>query len=187
MKFQLAAITLLALINSFFFDGQAEKTEFQDNPGNGFANAYDFGFLPDANGSENRKALQDAINQAGTIVISKPGTYPIAGTVYIGSNTSLVFGNDVFLIKVDENGYFTHVFLNKNALAKSYDHNITIEGLHIFVNGIDKKQFTEICGLRGQIAFFISKTCISRDFDARTWGICNGLFMLVLSRMLPVR
>ena len=121
-----------------------------------FINAASFGFSPLASGIENSKALQQAVDNEGTIVISQAGTYKMAGTVYIGSNTSLIFGNNVFLKKVDEKGSFTHVLLNKGALTKTYDHNITIEGLQVIVNGIDKN-FTEVYGLRGQIAFFYVK------------------------------
>lgn len=124
------------------------------NPG--FLDASVFGFSPDASGVENLKAMQQAVDHGGTIIISRPGTYKIAGTVYVGSNTSLIFGNSVFLKKVDEQGKFTHVFLNKGALTKTYDQNISIEGLQIIVNGIDKGM-TEVFGLRGQIAFFYIK------------------------------
>jgi hypothetical protein len=122
----------------------------------GFVNASDFGFSPNASGMENTKALQSAVDQTGTIVVSQPGTYKIAGTVYIGSNTTLKFGNNIFLKKVSEQGPFTHVFLNKGALTKTYDQNISIEGLYIIVNGVDKAM-TEVYGLRGQIAFFYIK------------------------------
>ena len=122
----------------------------------GFTNAANFGFSPEANGIENTKALQKAVDQAGTIVVSQPGTYKIAGTVYIGSNTTLIFGNNIYLKKVSEKGSFTHVLLNKGAVTKTYDHTITVDGLQVIVNGIDKS-FTEVYGLRGQIAFFYVK------------------------------
>ncbi len=122
----------------------------------GFINAADFGFLPTKSGIENTKALQQAVDQGGTIVVSQPGTYKIADTVYVGSNTSLIFGNNVFLKKVDEQGPFTHVLLNKGALTKTYDHNITVKGLHIIVNDIDVRRY-KIYGLHGQIAFFYIK------------------------------
>ncbi|MDR3246424.1 MAG: hypothetical protein LBT50_08330 [Prevotellaceae bacterium] len=124
--------------------------------GQNITDASSFGFLPDASGIENTKALQQAADQTGTIRITTPGTYRIAGTVYIGSHTSLVFENGVILQKVNEQGIFTHVLLNKGALTKTYDEHISIEGLTIAVNGIDKG-FTEIYGLRGQIAFFYVK------------------------------
>ena len=128
----------------------------EDRVHSGFVNAADFGFSPEASGIENTRLLQQAVDQGGTIVVSRPGTYKIAGTVYVGGNTSMVFGNDVFLKKVDERGTFTHVLLNKGALTKTYDQNITIDGLHIIVNGIDLYQ-SEVCGLRGQLAFFYVK------------------------------
>jgi len=120
----------------------------------GFVNASDFGFSPDASGIENFKALQRAVDQTGTIVVSQPGTYNMAGTVYMGSNTSLVFGNNVFLKKVNEQGEFSHVIINKGAATKTYDQNITIEGLQIIVNGMDVRKFKEAYGLHGQLAFF---------------------------------
>ena len=120
------------------------------------SDAADFGFSPEASGIENAKALQHAVDQGGTIRVSRPGTYKIAGTVYVGSNTSMVFGNSVFLKKVNEAGSFTHVLLNKGALTKTYDQDITIDGLNLIVNGIDVIDF-EVYGLRGQIAFFYIK------------------------------
>jgi hypothetical protein len=123
----------------------------------GFVKAADFGFSPEASGIENAQALQHAVDQTGTIIVNKPGTYKMAGTVYIGSNTSLIFGNNIFLKKVDEQGKFSHVLVNKGALTKTYDQNITIEGLHIIVNGIDIRTFKEAYGLHGQLAFFYIK------------------------------
>ena len=141
----------------------------------GFADAADYGFSPQASGIENTEALQKAVDKGGTIVVSKQGTYKIAGTVYIGSNTTLSFGNNTFLQKVDERGVFTHVFLNKGALTKTYDEHITIEGLNIKVNGQDKA-FSDVYGLRGQIAFFYVKDLrIERfrcmDLDKMQFGI----------------
>jgi len=131
-------------------------TQTLTKPQAGFANAAQFGFSPEATGVANTETLQKAVDRGGTIVVSLPGTYKMAGTVYIGSHTSLIFGNNVFLKKVAETGDFTHVFLNKGALTKTYDHHITIEGLQIIVNGVFKS-FTEVFGLRGQIAFFYVK------------------------------
>ncbi len=118
-------------------------TQTLTKPQAGFANAAQFGFSPEATGVANTETLQKAVDRGGTIVVSLPGTYKMAGTVYIGSHTSLIFGNNVFLKKVAETGDFTHVFLNKGALTKTYDHHITIEGLQIIVNGVFKS-FTEL-------------------------------------------
>jgi hypothetical protein len=46
-----------------------------------FTDAAEFGFSPDA-GGRNTRALQKAVDRAGTIVVSLPGTYEIAATVY---------------------------------------------------------------------------------------------------------
>lgn len=105
---------------------------------------------------ENARALQHAVDQGGTIMVSRPGTYKTAHTVYIGSNTSLIFGNGIFIKKVDEQGPFTHVLLNRGALTKQYDNNITVDGLHIIVNGIDVRVY-DVYGLHGQLAFFYVK------------------------------
>ncbi len=133
---------------------QSSGTDFIKS---GFTNAADFGFSPEASGTENTKALQRVVDIGGTVVVSQPGIYKVAGTVYIGSNTSLIFGNAVFLKKVNENGPFSHVLINKGALTRTYDQNITVEGLQIIVNGIDIRQFKEAYGLHGQLAFFYIK------------------------------
>jgi hypothetical protein len=123
----------------------------------GFLNAANFGFSPDASGIDNTKALQQAVDLGGTIIVSQPGTYKTAGTVFIGSNTSLIFGNNIFLKKVDEKGAFSHVIINKGAVTRTYDQNITVEGLQIIVNGMDVRKFEEAYGLHGQLAFFYIK------------------------------
>ena len=140
MNHKLYVLVVIALfVSSSLTYGQTKITQQQPETGEliktGFVNAAHSGFSPEASGIENAKALQRAVDQTGTITVSKPGTYKMAGTVYIGSNTSLVFGNNVVLKKVDEKGTFSHVLINKGARTKTYDQNITIEGLYIIVNG----------------------------------------------------
>lgn len=122
----------------------------------GFTDASDYGFSPKASGVENVKALQKALDQGGNIIVSEPGTYKVAGTSYIGSNTSIEFGKGVILQKVDEEGPFSHVLLNKGALTRTWDEHISVKGLHISVNGVVKR-YDKIFGLRGQLAFFYVK------------------------------
>ncbi len=121
-----------------------------DSPG--FTDAATFGFSSGSSGMENAKALQKAIDQGGTIVVSQPGIYKIATTLYIGSNTSLIFGNGVSLKKVDEQGSFAQVIINRGALSKSHDEHITVKGLHIIVNGVDNCSDL-VLGLRGLLGF----------------------------------
>jgi hypothetical protein len=136
---------------------QTKSNDANESLKTSFTNAADFGFSPNASGIENAEALQHAVDQTGTILVSRPGTYKMAGTVYIGSNTSLIFGNNVFLKKVDEQGAFSHVIVNKGAASKTYNEHITIEGLNIIVNGMDVRKFKEAYGLHGQLAFFYIK------------------------------
>jgi hypothetical protein len=116
-------------------------------------NASDFGFSPAASGVDNSRALQKAVDQGGTIHVSQPGVYKLAGTVYVGSDTALIFGHGVTVQKVDETGFFMHVLLNKGALTKTTDRNIVVEGLHLAVNGQDGLNW-KVFGLRGQVGFF---------------------------------
>lgn len=142
--------TFLILFTLFF-------THLTAKSSTGFIDAADFGFSPQATGIENTKALQRAVDQTGTVIVSKTGTYNVAGTVYIGSNTSLIFGNNIYLKKVEEQGQFSHVIVNKGAATKTYNENITVEGLQIIVNGMDVRLFKEAYGLHGQLAFFYIK------------------------------
>lgn len=112
------------------------------------------GFSPDGSGVENVKALQAALDKGGTVTIFKPGTYKIAGTAFIGSNTSLICSPGVIFQKVNERGVFSHILLNKGALTKTWDKHIRVEGLQVSVNGIDSTQPWQVFGLRGQLAFF---------------------------------
>lgn len=150
------AVLLLATVAS----GLATETQATSSAATGaptgFTDAAEFGFSPDATGLENVKALQRAVDRGGTITVSRPGTYLIGGTVYLGSHTSLIFGNGVFLKKVVEREPFNHVLLNKGALTKTWDRDITVMGLHIIVNGVDVNKW-QVYGLRGQIAFFYVK------------------------------
>lgn len=141
----------------------------------GFTDAASFGFLPTENGVNNVKALQAAVDRRGTIVISKTGTYKMAGTVYIGDSTSLVFGNGVVVEKSGEKGRFTHLFLNKGALTRTWNHNITLTGLDMRVNDVDMPMST-IYGLRGHVAFFYVKDLKIERF--RCSGLVNGQFAL---------
>lgn len=118
----------------------------------GFLDANRFGFAPGATGTANMQALQRAVDQGGTIVVSRPGIYDIAGTVLLGSHTTVQFGNGVVLRKVDEQGPFSHVLLNKGALSKTWDQGIAVIGLSIVVNGMDVCTH-RVFGLRGQLAF----------------------------------
>lgn len=141
----------------------------------GFADAASFGFSPVASGVDNIKALQAAFDVGGTIIVSKAGTYKVAGTAYIGDNTSVIFGAGVVIQKSDEIGRYTHIILNRGALTRTYNHNITISGMDIRVNSVDLPM-SSIYGLRGHLAFFYVKDLKIERF--RCSGLVNGQFAL---------
>ncbi|QGY47219.1 hypothetical protein GM418_27210 [Maribellus comscasis] len=150
-------LIIIGLIVSFGTVRAKENTNsIQKEIESSFIDASAFGFSVGNSGIENMKALQRAVDHGGTIQVSQPGTYKIAGTVYLRSNTSLEFGANVFLQKVDEQGKFAYVLLNEGALTKKWDENITVKGLNIIVNDVDI-YVGEIYGLRGQLAFFYIK------------------------------
>mgnify|MGYP006275657381 CR=1 FL=1 len=95
--------------------------------------------------------------------MSRPGIYRLAKTVYLGSDTSLIFGNGVRIQKEDEAGPCTHVFLNKGALTRTWDQNIVIDGLHLVINGVSVRDY-QIYGLMGHLAFFYVKDLLIRRF-----------------------
>lgn len=180
MKIYIIILSIFVSVNLIYAQSRniPQQRDLKELSASSFVNAADFGFSPEASGMSNAKALQQAVDHGGTIVISCQGIYKIAKTVYIGSNTSLIFGNNIYLKKVDDENIFSnalinkldgtlmsgakttafsHVFVNKGALTKTYDENITIEGLNIIVNGMDVRRFKDAYGLHGQLAFFYVK------------------------------
>ncbi len=111
-----------------------------------------YGFHPQATGVDNAAALQRAVDAGGTIHVARPGVYRLAETVLLGGDTALRFGAGAVVQKVEEQGPFMHVLLNRGALTGQTDHRITVEGLRLAVNGVDNRQW-RVYGLRGQIAF----------------------------------
>ena len=132
---------------------------------------------------ENVDALQKALDMGGTIIVPKPGIYKIASTLYIDSNTEIIFGKGVSLKKVDEQGAFAQVFINKGALTKTYNENITIEGLHIIVNGVDNCSDL-VLGLRGVLGFSYVKDLKIKGF--RCYDLTGCQFCLQISKFEDV-
>lgn len=118
---------------------------------------------------ENARALQVAVTGGGTITVSRPGTYRLADTVLLDSDTTLLFGNGVKIKKVNEIGPFTHVLLNRGALTKTWDRNIVVDGLDLIVNRIDVRNW-KVFGLHGQIAFHYAKDVTIHRFRCDDLG-----------------
>ena len=114
-------------------------------------NASAFGFLPTKTAAENVAALQSAVAGGGTILVDYPGTYLVNDTVLLDSNTTIIFGAGVY-ISLQANNRF---LLNRGALTKEYNENISIVGLNIITN--NHGVTAVVSGLRGYIAFFYIK------------------------------
>jgi hypothetical protein len=149
----------------------------------GFTDASSFGFSLAATGIENAAALQQAVDRAGTIIVSQPGTYKVAAPIYVGSHTHLTFGKGVFLKKVDEQGLFAQVLINRGALTKVHDENITVEGLHIIVNGIDNCS-DMVLGLRGLVGMSYVKELRIKGY--RCYDLTGAQYAMQISRFEDV-
>ena len=136
-------------------------------------NAYDFGFLPTNNGDQNAAALQKAVNQKGKIYIDKPGIYDISETILLGDDTSLIFGEGVYLRRAraqDGENKASYVFINEGAYKRTNNKNISIIGLNLICNGLESTVGKRIPGVRGQVSFYYAKNIEIRDFTCLDLG-----------------
>ncbi|MBR3766626.1 MAG: hypothetical protein IKL10_00080 [Clostridia bacterium] len=135
--------------------------------------ANEYGFLPENSALENSKALQQAIDCGGEIYVSLPGVYKLSEQIEIGDNTTLTFKKGVTLQRVPSTtGVDGNAFINKGAVKGEYNHNITINGLHLECNGVESDDFgvnSRIVGLRAQVAMIYIKNLRITDFE------CHGL------------
>lgn len=113
------------------------------------------GFLPENTAADNRAAMQRMLDVGGTIVVDRPGIYELDDTLYIGSNTTLIFENGAAVRKIHRDGRNLHVLLNRGALTKTWDEHITVRGMKIQVN--DVRGILPIPGMRGQIALHYAR------------------------------
>lgn len=130
-------------------------------------NASAFGFLPTNDAETNSTALQNAVNGGGTIVVDFAGTYPVCKSLILDSNTTLIFGNNVYLRReTDSKGIVArYPFINKGAFTREYNENISIIGLNLLTNGYGSgTDVDEIRGQKGQLAFYCVKHLTIKDF-----------------------
>lgn len=119
------------------------------------------GFLPENSPSGNRIAMQNLLDQGGTIVVDRPGVYDIDDALQIGSYTTLIFENGAAIRKVPANGNFAYAIVNKGAFTKSWDEHIVVRGMKILVNNVAGN--TPVPGLRGQMAFHYVRDLLLDD------------------------
>lgn len=121
-------------------------------------NAAEFGVLPSNSGSVNTQNLQAMLDNGGTIIIDTPGVYLFSSGLQIGSNTSLLFGNQVYCKRADDD---TKSFLiNKGAFTQEYNDNIVIDGLYLICDGHYGSWQGTIHGLRGALSFYYVKNLV---------------------------
>jgi hypothetical protein len=123
-------------------------------------NPAEFGFSPSASADVNVAALQSALDGGGLIIIDVPGVYDLNDTLYLDSNTELTCVPGVVFRKVAP---YCNVLLNRGALTKEYNENITIDGLELSVNSQEAKP-TVVYGLRGHLGFFYVKNLTIKNF-----------------------
>jgi hypothetical protein len=95
--------------------------------------------------------------------VTQPGVYGLDRTVWLDSDTRLVFGPGVVLQK---RGEFVHVLANRGLQAREWNANITVEGVRIDVNefSLTHDENSPMFGHRGQIFFSHIRNLTVRDF-----------------------
>jgi len=104
----LAAATSLGLAPSPPKPASVADTT-QPTTAHGVTDAADFGFSPVQTGTENTKSLQRAVDQAGTVVVSRPGKMQLVGNAVRGKQivlktTGSIEPSSKFLAAVDAGG-----------------------------------------------------------------------------------
>lgn len=132
-----------------------------------------YGFLPGNDAFRNAQAFQAAVDCGGRILVEKPGIYDLSETIEIGSNTEIRFSDGVQIRRrKSQTGRNGNAFLNKGALAHTYDSNISLIGLHIDCNGVESADLdtdSRYVGLRAQVGMIYVKDLVVEDFE------CVGL------------
>ncbi len=133
------------------------------------------GFLPTASADQNVIALQTALSGGGLIIIDSPGVYELNNTILLDSNTKLICTSGVIFKKVKS---YCNVLLNRGALTREYNENITIDGLEISVNGYEEMPAI-VYGLRAQLGFFCIKNLSIKNFVCLDGGPRQYLIYIV--------
>lgn len=147
---------------------------------NSIVNAKDYGLSISNTGAQNRLALQKAVDGGNKTVYINNGVYDINDTILLDSNTKLMFELGATLHKVTGSGTpFTHVFLNRGSLTRTYDENITIDGLTVTGANVGTYS-TAIVGLSGHMSFYYIKHLRITNYTCVDGG--DSLFMFNLCK-----
>ncbi len=130
------------------------------------------GFSTQNTGIENSRILNNLLNEYDKLEITEPGEYPLEDTILLGSNQSLIFGNDVYIRREKTQERASYVIANKGAYTRTYDENIAVIGLKLITDGVQSSWPCAECkrvipGLRGHISFFYVKNLVIKGFEAK--------------------
>lgn len=134
---------------------------------------------PHSTGKENSMALQALCDKGGTVRVTEPGVYELDRTIFLSSNTEVIFSPGVYIKRVkctDAGVVSAYVFVNKGAFTREYDHDITIRGLNLICNGIEARGNSPIVGLISHVSFFYVKRL--RIYDLECMDLLPGSFCI---------
>ncbi|MBR1926723.1 MAG: hypothetical protein IJ840_03080 [Bacteroidales bacterium] len=126
-----------------------------------------FGFLPGNDPLSNSEALQRCLDGGGVVKVRKPGVYGVCKTIFLDSDTNLEFAEGVVLRRAmgPDSTFARYVFLNRGGLTREYDENISVRGLNIKCDGLERgNDIPPIVGMICQVGFFYVKNLEIKDF-----------------------
>lgn len=143
--------------------------------------AENYGVSPTNTAEENSTAMQKLLNNCGTIMLLKPGTYKFGKILKVKSNTRLLFGSGVFIdLSETVNGFM----VNESAYSNiNIDANIYIDGLSIKVNGSNLGG-AGIVGMNGLLNFFKVQNLVLENIKCA--DIPNDVFFVHLCKFYNV-
>lgn len=124
------------------------------------------GFSEVNSGVENRAIMEAALLRGGDVRLDAPGVYPLADTVYVGSDTTLSFGAGVYIRREHDGTTHGSLFVNRGALSSEWNKNISILGLKVINDGVFSDPYSPkvVAGLRAIVAFSYVRDVVIRDF-----------------------
>ncbi len=135
--------------------------------------ANEYGFLPGNDALSNAQALQTVVDSGGEIIVELPGIYDLSETIEIGDDTTIIFSKDVQIRRqASRTGRNGCVFVNKGFATGTYNHNISLYGLHLDCNGTESADWgvdSRLVGLRAHIGMIYINNLVVKDFE------CVGL------------
>ena len=119
---------------------------------------------------QNTRALQEALDTLGSVLIDMPGVYPLGDTVFLRSGMRLCGVPGVVFQRVHPEGmeYVGNAFINEGAFTGERDCGIELSDFTLDVNGVESSRPSpenpkRIPGARGHICFVYVKDLTMRN------------------------